>query len=108
MQPDLSIICDRSKLDEKGCNGAPDLIVEVLSKSTAHYDRGHKLALYRAAGVQVCWLIDPYHESIEVYDFKEDPDRFFATAIYQNGTDQHIPVSIVESFTIQITDLFTI
>lgn len=106
VQPDISVICDPSKLDEKGCNGAPDHVIEVLSKSTAHYDRGQKLALYKAAGVQVCWLVDPYHESIEVYDFKEDPERFFASAIYQNGDHDSIPVSIFENFSIRMSDVF--
>ncbi|MGZ4031281.1 MAG: Uma2 family endonuclease [Tumebacillaceae bacterium] len=106
VQPDLSIICDRSKLDDKGCNGAPDLVIEVLSKSTAHYDRGQKLALYKASGVHVYWLVDPYNESIEVYDFKDDPDRFFASAIYQNGTSDLIPVSIFDDLSIRLSDLF--
>lgn len=106
VQPDLSIICDRSKLDEKGCSGAPDLVIEVLSKSTAHYDRGQKLALYKTAGVHVYWLVDPYNESIEVYDFKDDPERFFASAIYQNDNGSTIPVSIFADFSIQLSDLF--
>lgn len=57
VEPDISVICDKSKLTEKGCNGAPDLIMEVVSPSTQQMDYGIKLFKYRTAGVREYWII---------------------------------------------------
>jgi Uma2 family endonuclease len=59
VQPDLSIICDQSKLDEKGCLGAPDMIIEILSPATMSYDNIKKRALYEKMGVREFWLVHP-------------------------------------------------
>ena len=107
VQPDFSIICDPKKLDKRGCFGAPDLVVEVLSKRTAEYDRGRKLGLYRKAGVREYWVIDPDHERIEVYDFEHDPDQYFASANYDNKSDTVIKVGIFDDLSIQLADLFS-
>jgi Uma2 family endonuclease len=58
-EPDVFVVCDRSKLDGKTCNGAPDLIVEVLSPSNASYDRIVKFNKYQAAGVREYWIVEP-------------------------------------------------
>lgn len=65
--PDLSIVCDSSKIDQRGCNGAPDMITEVLSPSTAKRDRYEKLKLYQRAGVKEYWIVDPVEQSVQVY-----------------------------------------
>ncbi|WP_059105988.1 Uma2 family endonuclease [Shouchella shacheensis] len=67
VQPDLSIVCDQHKLDDKGCNGAPDIIVEVLSPSTVKLDRWTKYLLYEKAGVKEYWLVDPANKSVEIH-----------------------------------------
>ncbi len=67
VQPDLSVICDPSKLDQKGCRGAPDWIVEVLSTSTALKDMNTKRSLYERHGVQEYWLVHPEDRWIMVY-----------------------------------------
>ncbi|NNU94805.1 Uma2 family endonuclease [Geobacillus sp. NFOSA3] len=67
VQPDISVICDRGKITEKGCIGAPDLIVEVLSPSTALKDRNEKYKLYQRFEVKEYWMVDPLHRTIEVY-----------------------------------------
>ena len=59
VQPDLLVVCDKDKLDEKGCNGAPDLVVEILSDSTAYKDLTEKRLLYERAGVREYWIINP-------------------------------------------------
>ena len=59
VQPDLSVICDQNKLDDKGCRGAPDWVIEVLSPSTALTDMNLKLQLYQRHGVQEYWLLHP-------------------------------------------------
>lgn len=67
VEPDLSVICDQDKLDDHGCKGAPDMIVEVLSPSTLRHDRFVKLGLYQRAGVRELWLVDPNTQSVQVF-----------------------------------------
>ena len=59
VEPDISVICDPSKLDDIGCKGAPDLVIEVISPSSRRHDRVTKFNLYQRAGVQEYWIIDP-------------------------------------------------
>ncbi|GAB4178280.1 MAG: Uma2 family endonuclease [Rhodocyclaceae bacterium] len=67
VQPDLSVICDRAKLDERGCRGAPDWIVEVLSPATAGHDQILKRDLYERAGVREYWLVHPTDRIVIIY-----------------------------------------
>jgi Uma2 family endonuclease len=68
VQPDLSVICDLRKIDERGCKGSPDLIVEVLSPGlAAKRDKILKFELYQRYKVKEYWIVDPYNENIEVY-----------------------------------------
>ena len=66
VEPDISVVCDRSKLDEHGCKGPPDLIVEVLSPSTQRHDQLVKLNLYQRAGVREYWIVDPENRTVRV------------------------------------------
>lgn len=67
VEPDLSIVCDRNKIDKHGCKGAPDLVVEVLSPSSLRHDRLVKLGLYQRAGVREYWIVDPEYKSVQVF-----------------------------------------
>lgn len=67
VQPDISIICDEEKIDEKGCMGAPDLIIEIISPSTASRDHIVKKALYEKYGVKEYWLVDPINRITTIY-----------------------------------------
>ncbi|MEM0940208.1 MAG: Uma2 family endonuclease [Bacteroidota bacterium] len=67
VQPDLCIICDHDKLDEKGCSGAPDLIVEILSPHTSKKDLRDKYDLYEESGVEEYWVVYPEENTMEVY-----------------------------------------
>lgn len=67
VQPDISIICDHSKLDDHGCKGAPDLTLEILSPSNAHYDTLVKLNLYQKAGVREYWVVSPDDKTVHVF-----------------------------------------
>ncbi len=67
VQPDLLVVCDQSKLDDKGCRGAPDWIVEVLSPSTAVKDMETKRLLYQQHGVRECWIIHPTEQWVMIY-----------------------------------------
>ena len=67
VQPDVFIVCDSQKLDERGVRGAPDWLAEVLSPSTAAYDRTTKLSAYERAGVPEVWLVDPTTRTVTIY-----------------------------------------
>jgi Uma2 family endonuclease len=67
VQPDVLVVCDESKLDRRGVRGAPDLVVEVLSPSTASHDQLRKRGVYERAGVQEYWLVHPTDRVISVY-----------------------------------------
>lgn len=70
VEPDISLICDKEKLDEKGCYGAPDFVIEIVSPSNRKMDYVRKLALYGEAGVREYWIVDPKHEQVTVYDLE--------------------------------------
>lgn len=72
VEPDVSVICDHDKLSDRGCEGAPDLVVEVVSPSNPDMDYLSKLTLYREAGVREYWICDPGRRQTLVYDFGED------------------------------------
>lgn len=65
--PDMMVVCDRSKIQWDGVHGAPDLVVEVLSPSTANRDRGYKMDAYARHGVKEYWIVSPESKSVEVY-----------------------------------------
>lgn len=65
--PDFMVICDRDKIRPDGVHGAPDLVVEILSPSTASYDRGRKKRVYESCGVPEYWIVSPEAKSVDVY-----------------------------------------
>lgn len=67
VEPDISIVCNASKLDKHGCKGAPDMVVEILSPSTQRHDRLVKLGLYQRAGVREYWIVDPDSSTVQVF-----------------------------------------
>jgi len=67
VQPDLCVICDEKKLDEKGCNGAPDLMVEILSPGNTHKEMREKFDAYQEAGVREYWMVDPTLKVVLIY-----------------------------------------
>lgn len=72
VEPDISVICDKNKLTDKGCDGAPDWIIEIVSASSKHMDYSVKLFKYRSAGVREYWIVDPDKNRIMVYYFETD------------------------------------
>ena len=67
VEPDISIVCDSSKLDKHGCKGAPDMVLEILSPSTQRHDRLVKLGLYQRAGVREYWIVSPEEQTVQVF-----------------------------------------
>lgn len=78
VEPDVSVICDLNKLDEKGCHGAPDWVIEIVSPSSKAMDYIIKCSLYEKAGVRDYWIVDPKVKSIMVYDFEQGTSRQYA------------------------------
>lgn len=78
VEPDISVICDHDKLTDKGCSGAPDWIIEIVSPSNSGHDYVRKLNLYMDAGVREYWIINPLKQTIFVYHLEET--QFEATA----------------------------
>jgi Uma2 family endonuclease len=76
VQPDVFVVCDQSKIRKEGLFGAPAVVFEVLSPSTAKKDRGKKMKLYRRFGVLECFLIDPESELVEKYVFSQGRIEF--------------------------------
>jgi Uma2 family endonuclease len=67
VQPDITVICDESKLDEQGCNGAPDIVIEILSPRNSTLEMKDKYQLYQSAGILEYWLVAPEHEFVIIY-----------------------------------------
>lgn len=72
LQPDITVVCDPAKLDQAGCRGAPDWVVEVLSPYTAAHDQTVKLAAFEHYGVRECWLVHPVDRVVNVYTLSDD------------------------------------
>jgi Uma2 family endonuclease len=104
VQPDISVICDKTKLDEKGCKGAPDLIAEVLSPSTWRRDRIEKLNQYQKYGVREYLMIYPNEKIVEQYLLEEN-GKYGLPNIFKE--DEPYNSIIFPEFTIKMNTLFT-
>ncbi len=85
VQPDILVVCDKAKLDERGLNGAPDLIVEILSPSTAAHDLKIKFELYQRHGVTEFWVVHPNDQTVLV--FRRGDDGFYGRAAMYTASD---------------------
>ena len=99
VEPDISVICNKNKLNDKGCYGAPDWIIEVISPSTQQMDYGIKLFKYRTAGVREYWIVNPITHIVNVFDFEQET----GTCQYRFSDD--ISVCIYKDFHIKIANL---
>ncbi len=72
LEPDISVICDKDKLTDEGCKGAPDWIIEIVSPTSRSMDYNKKLFKYHTAGVREYWIVDPIKQLIMVYNFEHD------------------------------------
>lgn len=101
VEPDISVICDKKKLTDKGCTGAPDWIIEIVSPSTQRMDYGIKLFKYRTAGVREYWIVNPMTRTVNVYDFE------FEEQTCQYSFDDDISVCIYKDLTLNIARLLS-
>ena len=103
VEPDISVVCDTSKLDDIGCKGAPDLVMEILSPTTQRHDRVTKFNLYQQAGVREYWIVDPAGKSVQVFvlDGGHYVAKDFGTA------SDTIKVNVLEDCAIDLSQVFT-
>lgn len=99
VEPDISVICDRDKLDEKGCHGAPDWVIEIISPSSKHMDYVGKLALYREAGVREYWIVDSLEGSVSVYDLEGGKEQKL------HSLTERVKVGIYDELIIDFSEL---
>ena len=102
VQPDIFIVCDKTKLGPESYRGAPDLIIEILSPSNTAIEMQRKFQLYREAGVREYWVVDPENNEVTVYCFK---DGAINTNIYKSS--EVVPVGIFQDLSISLGQVFT-
>ena len=110
VEPDIVVICDSSKIDEYGCNGAPDLVVEILSPSTKRKDRHLKRDLYQKAGVREYWIVSPDDNDIDVHLFEKNLVNYYGKNEPETPEDEKIkdiiPVSVLPGLEINLNEVF--
>ena len=103
VQPDICVICDLSKIDRRGCCGAPDMIVEILSISTAKKDMTEKFSLYEEFGVKEYWIVNPDEQTIIVFILQQN-GKYDEGTIYE--FEGKIPIYIFDNYQIDLDDIF--
>jgi Uma2 family endonuclease len=104
VQPDICVICNPNKLDTRGCCGAPDLVIEILSPGNSAKEVRLKYDIYQEAGVLEYWLINPVEQNLIVYSLDENTNEFYGGKMYTNG-DLIISTSI-KGMNILVDDIF--
>lgn len=89
------MICDKNKITDRGCHGAPDWVIEIVSKSSKYMDYYTKLFKYRTAGVKEYWIVDPVKDLVMVYRFEKE-------TIEQYSFGEDMPVGIYEGFSLKV------
>ena len=106
VQPDICVVCDHSKLDEKGCIGAPDLVVEVHSPSTGKRDLNQKFFLYESSGVREYWVVYPNDKAVTVFLLQPDGKYDDGTTYEVINKQTKVPVQTLEGLIIDLEELF--
>jgi Uma2 family endonuclease len=101
LEPDIVVVCDSSKLDKRGCNGAPDLVVEIISQSTARYDKVEKFRRYQAAGVREYWIVDPDSKTVQACVLENG--RYILSSYDNTGS---APVTVLPGCRIDLEAVF--
>ncbi|MDR1971021.1 MAG: Uma2 family endonuclease [Treponema sp.] len=101
VEPDIVVICDPSKITAAGCEGAPDMVIEILSPSNTRHEMLMKFKKYLAAGVREYWIVDGEEKSVEVFIL--DRGRYIAGI---SGGDDEIPVSVLPGCRIKLRELW--
>ena len=103
VQPDIFVVCEQEKLDDRGCVGAPTLVIEVLSTDSTTRDRREKFKAYEAAGVKEYWLVSPLEKVIEVF-LLDEKGRYGAPTVYADA--EPLPVQTLDGIIIDLGRVF--
>lgn len=95
VEPDISVICDKNKITDKGCQGAPDWIIEIVSPGSRQMDYYKKLLKYRTAEVREYWVVDPERKLVTVYNFERD-------SMEEYSFGDEVPAGIYDGFFIRV------
>lgn len=102
VEPDITVVCDPSKLDDTGCKGAPDLVMEILSPSTSRHDKFVKFNLYQHAGIREYWIVDPTDKSVQVFLLE---NGYYVAKDFGAAGD-HLKVNILADCVIDLSKVF--
>jgi len=103
VQPDLAVVCDPAKLDDRGCKGAPDLVIEILSPDSLARDQREKLLLYEQAGVPEYWIVHTGDKTVSVFTRGQD-GLYGKPALYTS--EERVPVGVLPDLEIDLTTVF--
>jgi Uma2 family endonuclease len=103
VQPDLCVICDPSKLDDRGCVGAPDLIIEILSPGNSRTEMKDKFELYQEAGVFEYWIVSPIEKTIQIFKLNE---QGIYIGLAPKVEDDIVTTPIVPNLEVDVTEVF--
>ena len=103
VQPDLTVVCEREKLDGHGCVGSPTLVVEILSPPTARKDLREKHDKYEQVGAREYWVVYPSEKMVQVFP-RDEHGRYGAPMIYVNG--EHVPVGVLAGLVVNLERIF--
>lgn len=104
MQPDITVVCDRRKLDKYGCVGNPDLIIEIISQATRKKDMNQKRHAYEQSGVPEYWVVWPETQTVMVFMLNEK-GCYHSPTVYER--DDHVQVSVLPGLVIDLATIFT-
>lgn len=102
VQPDICVICDPEKLDDRGCIGAPDLIVEILSPGNTETELRHKFNLYESQGVSEYWIIQPENQNLLIYTLLDG--KYRTTRLFTSGDT--VESTVIEGFILDLEEFF--
>jgi Uma2 family endonuclease len=103
VQPDITVVCDEGKLDVQGCNGAPDIVMEILSSGNTPKEMKRKLVVYQEAGIPEYWVIDPDQDFVIIYNL-DKAGRYVGSIPF---TDEDKAVSnVLEGFSLDLSEVF--
>ena len=103
LEPDISVVCDKKKLDKRGCKGAPDFVIEILSPSNERHDRLVKFNLYQRAKVREYWIVDPRSSTVEVM-LPDENGKLTISEVYSRKDTA--PVTVLPGCMIDLAKVF--
>ncbi len=103
LQPDLCVVCDKSKLDDRGCLGAPELVVEILSPGNNKKELLYKYKVYQEFGVKEYWVVSPNEQTVLIYTLGE-MDRYYPSKLFT--LSEEVSSSVLPGFVLKLDDVF--